>query len=519
MSHGLVTDQPISREELMLLRDRPVHVIGAASAEGVAVMMLLQRLGWSLVIPHDMRDRSVLRKAFRTTHGAYDRREQDAIWEQIGPFIDQARCGDDYLTGIADTDTISLGQGWYLDAANRANVVAAAPAHGAVLSMSSLYMALIQGPIAGITGTNGKSTTTAFVEHCFATAGRAVSVAGNERSSRQFLPQVDEVPADQWSLLEISNRQLLQMSASPQVAAITALTPDHLEEHGGMDGYVAAKCRLFSWQQPQDIAIACADDPRALAAAQSGPSTRISRCGCDAHEGPGVRWIGSSLVAVSHPIHDAAGGGVYDGVVADRSDVRTRGEHNLRNLAVGAAVALSCGVPAAAVREAIRTFTGKSLRLEHLAQVDGMDVWSDIKSTTPEATIAALDAMFDPSSGAVPGRVMLILGGDDKGLEYAPLAQKVSRDDVTVFAVPGSATDALEAALGATSHPAVLHRVADLAAALDEAFSQGAAGDCVIVSPAAAGFWSTQLQGGSSLRALVRRRSAVNTSNMEASNR
>ncbi|MCW2972829.1 MAG: UDP-N-acetylmuramoyl-L-alanyl-D-glutamate synthetase, partial [Thermoleophilia bacterium] len=273
MSHGLVTDRRISRDQLLSYRERPVAVIGAASAEGVAVLRLLVTLGFSDVTVHDQRERDVLRKAFRTTHGAYSRVEQDAIWTELKPLLEGGRFGAaDYLGGLEEAALVVLPQGWYLTEANRAGIVAGVSAEARVTSMVELYFALHRGPIAAITGTNGKSTTVGLAEHLLEVGGVAHRSAGNERSNRQFLPEVDAVPSGTWALLETSNRQLLQLERSPQVAAITALTPDHLEEHDGFAGYRDTKARLFVHQGTQDVAIANADDAGALEVAERSPA-------------------------------------------------------------------------------------------------------------------------------------------------------------------------------------------------------------------------------------------------------
>lgn len=499
MSHGLTTDTTITREQLLERRALPVHVIGAASAEGVAVMRTLLALGFVDVIAHDMRPRAELRRAFRTTHGAYSRVEQDDIFAEITPLLDAGRCADEYCTGIDPASTVVLGQGWYLDPRNREIVRAACADVELITSMTQLYLACAPGPVAGITGTNGKSTTTAIAEHLLRTGGVEVNVAGNERSSQQFLPRITGIAQGTWSLLEISNRQLMQVQRSPQVAAITALTPDHLEEHGGLDGYVATKRRMFEFQQPGDIAIACADDAAALGVASASAGT-VVRCGIGVHDAPSVTWGDGELVATGIPVHAAAGGGTFSGVVAHALDVQMPGEHNLRNVAVAAAVAISCGVPAASIGSALRDFAGKSLRLEQIADLDGVTIWSDIKSTTPESTCAALEALRES------GHVYIVLGGDDKGLDYSPLAARIASPRITALAVPGTATDALAAALAAIDPASHLERVDRLDDALDSVLARARAGDAVIVSPAAAGFWTTQLQGGASLRSLIRRR-------------
>jgi UDP-N-acetylmuramoylalanine--D-glutamate ligase len=305
----------------------------------------------------------------------------------------------------------------------------------------------------------------------------------------------------------VSNRQLLQLSRSPQVAAITALTPDHLDEHGGFDGYRDTKARLFVHQHAGDIAIANADDPVALAVARRSPAAAAGRlvlCGTGDHAGPSVTWRDGVLIAQDVPTQ--GGDGRRDGqvVIASRQDLHLPGAHNLRNAAVAVARALACGADPTTLAAGIRTFQGKALRLQLLEEVDGVAVWSDIKSTTPEATIAALDAL----SGR---RVVLVAGGDDKGLDYAPLADAIVEHGVRVLAVPGSATDKLEREVArvADASAETFERAGDLAAALDRAFEIAASGDCVIVSPAAAGFWTSQLQGGTSLRSLVRRRATA----------
>ncbi|MCB0880330.1 MAG: hypothetical protein KDC46_15265 [Thermoleophilia bacterium] len=509
MSHGLVTDAPITRDELLALRDQPVHVVGAASAEGVAVLRLLLGLKFQHVVVHDQRPRAELRRAFRTTHGAFSRVEQDALWEQLRPVIDAGRFGDDYLATIDTAALVVLPQGWYLEQANRERIVAAVPAGARITSMVDLYFALHRGPVAGITGTNGKSTTVALAEHLLQVADVHHRTAGNERSSRQFLPEIDDVPAGTWALLEVSNRQLLQTSRSPQVAAITALTPDHLDEHGGMPGYEATKARLFVHQGSGDVAIANADDERALAAAQQSPAAQagqLVRCGLGDHPSPSVLWRDGVLIAEDVPLADGTrrSGPV---VIASSADLQLPGAHNLRNAAVAVALALACGADPATLAQGLRTFQGKALRLQRLEEVDGVEVWSDLKSTTPEATVAALEALEGR-------RVLLICGGQDKGLEYGALAAALVAHDVHALAVPGTATDKLErevrrAAGTDEAAEALLERAPDVSAALDRALELAASGDVVIVSPAAAGFWSSQLQGGTSLRTLVRRRATV----------
>ena len=520
MSHSLKTDTRLTREQLLARRSSPVHIVGAASAEGVAVARLLLGLDFDDIVVHDMRERDVLRRAFRTTHGAYGRVEQDEIWEALTPVLDRGRFGDDYLTGIAGdaAPLIVLGQGWYLGADNREHIIEtvnAAP--GALLtSMSELYFALAPGPIAGLTGTNGKSTTVALVEALLEAADVTHHSAGNERSSRQFLSLIESLPRGDWSLLEISNRQLLQVNRSPAVAAMTSLTPDHLAEHeGGFAGYALTKARIFSGQRTGDIAITNADSDMCLEAALSSSGTLV-RCGIGRHRGPSVAWVDDELVATDVPRYDAADLGDGRGpaslagehVLATRDDVTIPGDHNLRNIAIAAAVALAMGADPATVAPALRAFAGKALRLQRLETIDGVEIWSDIKSTTPEATLAALAALGDR-------RVHIVLGGDDKGLDYRSLAGYLAHFDGTAHSVPGSATDALVRELAGAGASEQLRSCGDLPEAFDAALAAAGSGDAVIVSPAAAGFWTRELDGKTSLRTLVRSRASASSVHIE----
>lgn len=475
---------------LCRFRHRPVHVAGAASAEGVAVARLLVRLGFVDIVLHDLRQREELRRAFRTAHSGLTRVEQDAVWDELRPLLDRGRFGSDYLSGMEGAALVSLGQGWRLDAANRTAIERALPAAARVTSMSELYIALAPGPVCGITGTNGKSTTVALVDQLLTHAGVPHRTAGNDRAISQFLHEITTLDPGTPIVLEISNRQLDQLGdgVPVAVAAITSLTPDHIGEHGGFDAYVAVKRRLFAGQSPEVTAVWCDDDEHCRTVAEASPAVHRLACGIGERAAPGVQWHGDALVVV-----DPAA--AMPRSIARRDDLALLGDHNLRNAAVAVACALALGASVESIAGGLASFAGKSLRLEAVDTVRGVELYSDLKSTTPEATIAALTAFA--------GRdVTLIAGGEDKGLDYAPLARAIADAGVRTLLVPGSASDVLAGEL--IGHGVIVERFDLLGEALDELVASGSAGSIGIVSPAAAGFWTTQLQGRRSLRALIR---------------
>lgn len=495
-------------------RDRPVHVIGAASAEGVAVTRLMIRLGFTQVTLHDSRAREDIPRAFRTTHGAWSRTEQAAILDELEPALSRGRFGKEYLTGIDAGAIVSRGQGWYLDSSNRALVEQHIPHDIELTCMTELYLALARGPIGAITGTNGKSTTVELTDTILTSALIDHVTAGNERSSKQMLHEhINHDVSERALLLEISNRQLMQITDSPQIAAITALTPDHLDEHGGWQGYRQVKESLFSRQivgpapDPEPVAITAARDVNAVAAALTSPG-RIVFCGDQQSidtamdSAPGmakdraidqVIWTPTDLILRRNVTAEKPS----EQVLATSDDLRVSGAHNRSNVAVGVAMALELGVDPGSIAAGIQAFTGKSLRGETIADLDGIPVISDIKSTTPEATMAALDSCS-------PKRPILVAGGTNKGLSYAPLAVAIMTSNALVALVPGNASRALEKELDAVGGAGRITHFDRVSDALDWAGATATDGDAIIVSPAAAGFWSAQLQGGPSLRQMVR---------------
>lgn len=476
----------ITLDELLSYRHEPVHIVGAVSAEGVAVSQLLLRLGFDAIVVHDQRAEHELRRGFRTMHGAYGRAEQDALWQRLSPLRSQGRFAQRYLEGLHEASLVALGQGWRLDADNRRRIEQALSPGARVTSMTELYFGLAPGPVAAVTGTNGKSTTVALADHLLSHAGVPHRTAGNERTMKQFLGEIVDLPAGTWSLLEVSNRQLAQVEPRASVAAITSLTPDHLDEHDGWAGYQAVKRRLFTAQREGDIAVVNADSETCRSAVADTDATVVS-CGIGAQQmAPAVRWNGDTLEHVTDTARTT---------LAHACDLDLPGAHNQRNAAVACAVALSCGADPASIAAGLRSFAGKALRLEHIETLGRVELYSDIKSTTPEATAAALEALGSR-------RLTLIAGGTDKGLDYRALGRQIVADGVRVLLVPGSATDKLERSI--IENGGAPERVDTIAEALERALHEPEAADAVLVSPAAAGFWTAQLQGKPSLRALAR---------------
>ena len=307
-----------------------------------------------------------------------------------------------------------------------------------VWSEVELGARLLPNPILGVTGTNGKTTTAELLGAIFRAAGEPVEVAGNvgrpltslDRSTRE----------DAWIVCELSSFQLEDVDRfHAAIGVLLNLTPDHLDRHGSLERYTAAKLRLFENQDEGDTAVL----PRGF-----GPVPGAARRVEFAEDDP--------LPA----------------------EPRIPGAHNRENAAAAAAAARAAGIPDDAIAEGIRTFPGVAHRLELVREVGGVRWVNDSKATNPEAAERALTAYDAP--------LRLILGGSRKAASFDRLAQAACARGVRRAYLVGESADEIAAALGAADVP--FTESGDLATAVRDAAADAAPGDVVLLSPACASY-------------------------------
>jgi UDP-N-acetylmuramoylalanine--D-glutamate ligase len=372
-----------------------------------------------------------------------------------------------------------------------------------VWSELELAYALLANPFDAVTGTNGKTTTTALLGHLFTTAGRPAQVLGNIGVAvTSVAGKID--PRDEL-VVEVSSFQLEDtFSFRPAVGVFINLTPDHLDRHGTMERYLECKANLFAKQRPGDVAVLNLCDPAVaalgveLAARAEGPRVSYFSVAGPAPGGPcgGLRpdsWVqAGTLYLGGEPV-----------VRAD--EIKLPGRHNLENCLAAGTAALARGVGEEALAEGLRSFKGVTHRLEMAGMVAGVTYVNDSKATNVEATLTALNAY--------PDNTHLILGGRDKHSDYRPVARACSRGCKAVYLI-GEATPLIDAAFaevrdqeGLQGVPAV--RVCgDLERAVDEATSAAEPGDVVLLAPACASFdqYRNFEERGNHFVDLVRRR-------------
>jgi UDP-N-acetylmuramoylalanine--D-glutamate ligase len=332
-------------------------------------------------------------------------------------------------------------------------------------SQMRLFLQLCPGRVIGITGSSGKSTTTALIGAMAREAGAEHVIGGN--IGEALLGRLSEIGPQTTVILEISHTQLQYTDVSPAIAAVTNVTPNHLDQFS-WDEYVGLKRNILAHQSRGDVAVLNADDhtSRALMASVRGKLVRTSIAG--EVEGDGA-WVEHGVVAARQ--------GRLAKEVIDIRDIRLRGRHNLSNVVMAGAIGSEAGWPADAMARAIRGFRGVPHRLEVVGQAGGVTWVNDSIATSPERTIAGLRAFTEP--------VVLLLGGREKNLpldELRELARERCRAVISFGEAGPLFYEALRDAVGES------RLVSTLEDALAAASELAQAGDAVLLSPAGTSF-------------------------------
>ncbi len=341
----------------------------------------------------------------------------------------------------------------------------AAAREGGVAVVSELdvgYSALSDCRYAVITGTNGKTTTTALTGHLLATAGVRAVVAGNIGRSLSQVALDGERP--EWIALEVSSFQLHDTGELvPAVGAMTNLAPDHLDRYASLEAYYADKDRLYLHASPSSCWVLNADDAEVERRAAGRPGARqhfsLERQ-ADGWFARAARelWLG-------------------DDALAPRDELQLLGDHNVANALCAALIARRAGAPRDRIRQGLRSFRALPHRLEPVAEVDGALWINDSKATNVASTLVAVQAMERP--------FVLLLGGKHKGQSYGVLAGAAGARCRGVIAY-GESGDLIAADLG--DRLPVTRAGSDFGAVLAEARRLARSGDAVLLSPACSSY-------------------------------
>jgi UDP-N-acetylmuramoylalanine--D-glutamate ligase len=437
------------------------------AATGIAAARVLTRRGAEVTV-HDPKPEAELAASIAAL------RETGASW----------RVGECAYQGIARADMIVPSPG----VPREAPVLVDAVRRGVpVLSEIEIAGRIAAAPLLCVTGTNGKTTTVLMLCAMLRVDGRQVQVAGNTLAGGYQVPLIqaaDTMPATGWIVAETSSFQLEWVAGfRPRVAVVTNVTADHLNRHGTMEAYVAAKARLVESQQEDDWAVCNAQNAGSMTIAAQARARRLLfhrtapvASGSWTENGRGVvlepGLSGRRIVAcIGGP-----GAAVID--VAPVSALRVPGEHTVENALAATAAALAVDVKPESIASVLCDFPGVPDRMERVAAVGGVEYVNNTMCTNVDAAVRSIEAYERP--------VVLIAGGKDKGSDFAPLGQTIARRVKALVTIGDDG-----GRIAASARDAGFVQITDarsMAEAVEQAAAVAAPGDVVLLAPACASF-------------------------------
>lgn len=439
---------------MVLLQRKPVLIIGAAR-QGQALARFLYKQGVPVIL-NDKRPASEMKDALKAMEAV------PVEWV----------LGEHPLALLNDVELVCVSGGVPLTLP----ILQEAARQGKTITNDSqLFMQAVKARVIGITGSSGKTTTTTLVGR-IAEAGiqspRNVWVGGN--IGLPLIEYLDEIKPNDLVVLELSSFQLEQMTLSPQISAVLNITPNHLDRHGTMEAYIAAKARILEFQKPEDVAILNREDTGSWSLLPKVKGRLIT-------------------FGLSKPAPELDGTYLENGMIMWQSTghqveffpqqvIALHGRYNLSNVLAACAIAKAVELSPEAMQKGIAGFGGVKHRLELVREINGVRWFNNSIATTPERTQAVLDDLDE--------NIVLLLGGRDKHLPWNDLSTLVHKKvrNVVLF---GEAAGLISEALGEIRPGDELQsidRSEKLLGALEIAARKAQPGDVVLLSPGGTSF-------------------------------
>ncbi|HXF35266.1 MAG TPA: UDP-N-acetylmuramoyl-L-alanine--D-glutamate ligase [Candidatus Acidoferrales bacterium] len=342
-----------------------------------------------------------------------------------------------------------------------------------VFSEIEVAYRICKSPIVAISGTKGKTTTTALVGEIFRHAGHKTRVGGN--IGDPLIEQTVDAGEDEWVIAEVSSFQLEAIrSFKPRISLLLNISPDHLDRYHSMDEYTEAKFRIFANQGPSDTFVGNLDDPRIATLAEGENAVRVHAralwFASAPHRNTTLYVRGEKTIMYAPPTGDPR-----PVEIMKIDEIPLRGAHNVENVMGAILSALAAGIEPALVREAVMAFEALPHRLELVGTIDGIDYVDDSKATNPGSVIAALRSFERP--------IVLIAGGKAKGTDFAELGKVISSRTKGAVLIGESAD-----AIAATVKRSHVERASSMREAVEAAARLAKPGDVVLLSPGCASF-------------------------------
>jgi UDP-N-acetylmuramoylalanine--D-glutamate ligase len=362
---------------------------------------------------------------------------------------------------------------------------------GEVIGEVELAYRFLKGRVVGITGSNGKTTTTALIGELLRNAGIEAQVGGN--IGTPLLSLTETSSENGWTVVELSSFQLETIQDfRANVAICLNVTPNHLDRYDSFQDYAAAKHRIFMNQTSEDVAILNTDD-EVTASWQKGLKANVVLFSVKKELDEGLFLRGNDIVCRSSG---------KEKVLMRRSEIFLKGLHNVENVLAALAAGLACGASPGSMRETVMEFKGVEHRIEFVAEIDGVAFFNDSKATSVDATAKAIEALGNDKT-----KIVLILGGRGKNAPYAPLADLIRKYVRKLIVIGEDAENIVEQ----LSDAADISSAESIEAAVRQALEAARDGDNVLLAPACASFdmFRSFEERGSAFKAAVKELSAT----------
>lgn len=395
-----------------------IHVVGVTGVEGAAVASFLLQEGFHRLVLHAMCEKEDFERELLLNHKMKEAKDREAFLARVRSWKVPIRFGADYLLGVEEADVIFAPQSWELHRQANAPLFVLRPK---LLNIIHLYLELAPCTTIGVTGSDGKTTTTHLITHLLRSAGRFVSLSGNYREGEQVLSHIRDLDPDGFLVLEISNRHLnFGLAKHPDIAVVTNVTQNHMSEYETFVQYCDVKERILG---PESVAVLNADNS------------------CTRHMGDHCkeRLLFSHRPDVVANGAFVSGGEIHDvdGFICDVADVCIPGEHNLENALAAITVARRVGLSSDEVSRGLKTFCAVPERLELVAEIGGKKIVNDLAATSMESTRRAIEMYAGQPC-------VVVIGGETKGVDYEPFARTVERVRPVLVGVKSEVTDVLQ---------------------------------------------------------------------------
>lgn len=314
--------------------------------------------------------------------------------------------------------------------------------------------------IIGVTGTKGKGTTSTLITKMLEAAGKHVYLGGN--IGVPPLSFYKKLRPDSWVILELSSFQLIDLQYAPHIGVCLMVVPEHLNWHKDMDEYVAAKSRMFTLQTDQDVAISFADNELSRTIASSGNAVQIPY-----YAKPGAIVNDGTII-------------IGDTAICRTDELKLLGAHNWQNVCAAVTAAWQVTHDVKAMQHVLTSFSGLEHRLEFVRDFSGIKFYNDSFGTTPETAAVAIESFTEPK--------VVILGGSDKGADFAVLADTITRSNVRQAVVIGDTGPKIIAALEAAGFTDISLGGTSMESAIATCLRHAKAGDVVLLSTGCASF-------------------------------